>query len=171
MSRRKFLTARQLLDEIGAWSDEDAEIDKVVILPPEKVDHLTDEEDFDDDEIPNVACNEIPEVAGCLEMEIKVGGETSHQSAIENENALLAVSRFVSEYKTLKDFGAPKWIHAKKNQSSKKVVKYDAQPNHEGVEAIKIALIEKLENHTPIELFQEFFDDDLMNLLVIESER
>lgn len=52
MARRKGLTMNELNSLIDNWSDSEDEIDSVVILPPDRVDDITDEETIDDDIIP-----------------------------------------------------------------------------------------------------------------------
>lgn len=49
--RRRALTKNEVMAIIEDWSDDETEIATVTIVPPEKVDENTDEEDFDDDVI------------------------------------------------------------------------------------------------------------------------
>lgn len=50
---KRALTKYELEAIIDSWSDEEAELDKICIIPPNKADENTDEEDFDDDLIPH----------------------------------------------------------------------------------------------------------------------
>lgn len=52
MASRKGLSMTQLSAIIENWSDSEDEVDSVVIVPPERVDGITDEEQIDDDVIP-----------------------------------------------------------------------------------------------------------------------
>lgn len=53
MASRRGLSMQQLNAIIEGWSDPEDEIDAVVILPPDRVDGITDDEQIDDDVIPN----------------------------------------------------------------------------------------------------------------------
>lgn len=50
--RRRALTKSEMMAIIEDWSDDETEIAAVTIIPPDKVDENTDEEDFDDNVIP-----------------------------------------------------------------------------------------------------------------------
>ena len=47
--QKKFFNTKELQDELDAWSDDDADEFNIVFTPPEDVDEMTDNEDFDDD--------------------------------------------------------------------------------------------------------------------------
>lgn len=60
---------------IENWSDDDDEIEKMVLCPPERVDCLTDEEEFEDDLMQRNNIDSIPEVAGFIEIECARDGK------------------------------------------------------------------------------------------------
>lgn len=68
MARRQFLSTKAIQEMLENWSD-DEEVENVVLFPPEKVDALTDEEDFDDEAVPAFDSDTIPEVTGTVDIE------------------------------------------------------------------------------------------------------
>ena len=72
MPRRTVLKMSELQQIIDCWSDEDLDICNVNILPPETVDGISDEEEFDENSIsvnPCVEPSALQEVVGFIEME------------------------------------------------------------------------------------------------------
>lgn len=70
MAQRRYLKSNELEDIIENWTDDENEaIDNIVLCPPEQVDEITDEEGFDENELPNINPGAIQEVAGYVEIE------------------------------------------------------------------------------------------------------
>lgn len=46
---KRAITKYELEAIIDSWSDEETEADKIYVIPSDKVDENTDQEDFDDD--------------------------------------------------------------------------------------------------------------------------
>lgn len=90
--RKKFLTVRQLQEELANWSENEDEHDnpessffglkEMVLCPPPDVGAITDEEDVDEDEMVMDDPNTMHEVAGFVEIET-----TADNIAGEPENA------------------------------------------------------------------------------------
>ena len=74
---RKVLTMEELAHIIDNWDDDDSDIDSVVILPPTNVDNVTDEENFDEDDILiNEDISALQELAGTYEFTTRTNNES-----------------------------------------------------------------------------------------------
>lgn len=72
------------------------------------------------------------------------------------------VTRKVKNYKSQQCFGEPKWIKANK-------LSYDIKPDTEPLKDVQIELFEKLKDLSPIDLFYKFFDEEVLNLIIEQS--
>ena len=147
-----------------------------MIHQPTDVGNVTDEEIFDDNELLCEDPNELQEVAGYVEVVTSVDVECADEEDTEddvNDPGPSLPKKILrdpaSNYKRLAEFGQPKWCKEKRN--SKEVVDFDIQPNHTPLEQMQIDIVTRLENATPLELFHEFYDAEVLDLLVTETNR
>ncbi|XP_036341688.1 piggyBac transposable element-derived protein 3-like [Rhagoletis pomonella] len=178
---------------IEDWSDDETEIATVTIVPPEKVDENTDEEDFDDDVITMGECEDIVECAGTFELDTieKSTGDYIHQNDhIEEDNVTgIEISSDttpstsenpskrqrietnetpVKKYKPLSAFSKPKWVQRKNRDGT---FEYDISPTTEPLDDVKKNLAETFQSKTPLELFSLFFDNEVLDMIIEETSR
>lgn len=195
MFRKKYLTVGEIEDILNA-SDSDEDCDEVaqikkadqidiVILPPDKVDALRDNEDVDEDiQVQNDSnANILIETAGQVEVcfDIDNGNRNDESSKTGDE---------INEFKNEAPSIAPKFV-APKPKWSKRKYSFDKQPVDLTNESI-VKVYEKIGNfillrsygHTceyeileitgslsPIQLFELFFDDDVVEFIVNSTNK
>lgn len=71
-------------------------------------------------------------------------------------------------YKPLGAFGEPKWSH---KRGRDKQFLYDNTPVVEPLTNVKQDLFTKIENKSPLELFELFFDAEVFGLIISESNK
>ncbi|XP_046806454.1 piggyBac transposable element-derived protein 3-like [Lucilia cuprina] len=165
-TRTKVLSMKELDEIIANWSDDDCDINCVNILPPDRVDECSDEETINDDEIAlNVDPNPMNEVAGYVEIETERNEiEDSGYPEFEEGTQPSTSKKPRFEYKPLSSFGKPK--RTKRNQ---KEFHFDIAPNPETLTGLKENICSKLSNHSPLQLFQLFYDNEVFDLIIKET--
>ncbi|XP_046806455.1 piggyBac transposable element-derived protein 3-like [Lucilia cuprina] len=165
-TRTKVLSMKELDEIIANWSDDDCDINCVNILPPDRVDECSDEETINDDEIAlNVDPNPMNEVAGYVEIETERNEiEDSGYPEFEEGTQPSTSKKPRFEYKPLSSFGKPK--RTKRNQ---KEFHFDIAPNPEPLTGLKENICSKLSNHSPLQLFQLFYDNEVFDLIIKET--
>ena len=161
MSKRRFESLS--LDEIAAMLEEVLEEDDVetadaVIIPPE-TDALTDNEDIDDDCTGNV---EVDDVAGTLELHVAAqiidGDGKGKQLEVRAEK-----SQPPKKKRKLCN-SEPTW-----RNKAPVYTKVHARSN--GHEKLLQEMKEKLEGYSPLQVFEEIFSNEIVDLIVKESVR
>jgi hypothetical protein len=175
MARKRFLSAKQIQEMLEHSDDDDyegvASIKNLVVVPPDKVDFLTDEEDCDDDEMPILSSKTIQEVAGAIDVEYNSNEDdfAAPESDCINNQECVSGQSTGKVYKKLSEFGAPVWVKGKK--SSTEVVQYGASPCFQNIDVIQKEIVSKLESLSPLELFDTFYNDAIFDLIITESNR
>lgn len=221
---RQVLTMKELHAIVENWSDDEDEIDTVTVLPPDRVDYVTDEEQFDENNIPlnddvnkysrsiyfSIAMNVFTllfsqvsamcEVAGSFEYsttknqfedQLPIGAEVEIQTETYDTNAQnneaekencgddeVSTSRkrmkrshpqekqLTAKYKPLNAFGIPKWT-TKRDED--KQFMFNLASNDQLLENMQKELCERIKNHSPIELFDLFFDDEVLQHIIHQT--
>lgn len=146
-----YFTVAEAVAEIEDWSDSES-VD-IAILPPDQVDALTDNEQNDDDDFSNADSDFLPkDVTGRVEVTRK-NLEQENYSA-EDEEPLINLVRAENKVQE------PRWRNSCNS--------YLREPiNNETVDTKILSL--KLEEKSPVELFEEFVDSNILNLIVDQS--
>ena len=141
--RKKYFT---LSEALAAIVDEDDENAEVVLLPPSHVDPLTDEEDVDD------------EVLGHQKMTDMPGEVEIHQSSSDEEAEVANPPKKVKKERKI----WPKW---KKNEN--------LSPFPGPEESILTPNFEEMDirNKSAAELFFTFFSEEIVENILVESNR
>lgn len=71
-------------------------------------------------------------------------------------------------YKPLSAFGQPKWT---RKTNKDKQFPFDDAPAPEGLDEKQSELFNDLKNHSPLDLFELFFDDELFTFIIGETNR
>ncbi|XP_053960527.1 piggyBac transposable element-derived protein 3-like [Anastrepha ludens] len=182
MDRRRFLTSGEIESYINTSSSEDEgevvsakrmkivkpiskKITSVVYIPPADVDAVSDEELIDDNEM----ITEVPAMTDvCGELEVE------HESDVEDfaspPSCLVGIpndgpscSAKTTSYTAEKDFGTPNLKKTKRID-----FKFGA-PDESGVESLKSNMVDSMIVKTPFELFLQFFDEEIMEMLVVNT--
>lgn len=151
MPSRKYL---KLEEVVAILENEDDEIAtssnvNVVYIPPD-ADAVSDEEHIDD----NVMDENVPldvEIAGTVELQYGSGDE-SENDAIEEPSA--------KQKKPITAAKIPKW--------TKNPLSFDRTPVNIEEDCVR-DVVEKLSGKSPIELFYLFFDDEMLDMIVEQT--
>ncbi|XP_036327488.1 piggyBac transposable element-derived protein 3-like [Rhagoletis pomonella] len=179
MDRRRFLTIKEIesyIDTSGSEvEDEEApssakrrkvdqvpsnKIARVVYIPPADVDAVSDEELIDDNEL----ITEVPamtDVCGELEVEHESGVvdfASPPPCSSETPEAGPSISKKTTKHTAEKDFVIPKWKTTKR-------VDFEFGPPDEAA----VQPLQKNRGKTPFELFLQFFDEEIMEMLVVNT--
>lgn len=72
------------------------------------------------------------------------------------------------KYKKLSDFDKPKWTQRKNGEGK---FEYDISPMNEPLDDVKKKLADSLSGKTPQDLFSLFFDDEVLDMIIEETNR
>lgn len=166
MARRKALTMAEILDileESDLSGDEENDIHHgipdVVYIPPATVDAISDEEQgIDEDEMVGDIDPRL-EIAG----EVEIHFENGNEDFAGPSNALCELSACEPIYKKLVDFGVPKWKRTKRGEFEL------GGPIEAEMDGTRKEIALKLSTKTPYELFRCFFDDNVIALMVEQT--
>ncbi len=144
--RRCFLTLQQAIDEVDAYGGDEQggmiEHTQMVLLPPEQVDGLSDEERIDED---NLEAATPGDIAGQIEVE-------AFDESEDDDDDDVPLARFTKD---------GQW---------KKTENFDKVLNKRSPEPL-IETHPELVNLSPVELFFKFCDSSVLELLIKESSR
>lgn len=182
--RRKALTVADILEELL----NDDEVDIVAAIPPEQFDGITDEEDIDDE------CLEVDEplerdLAGTFEWETKKDREglscweddipliqlrRSNRIAVTDDDqpststgSQIPEKEPENKYKLPSAFAPPVWKRVTENAE----LPFEIFNVPEPLEQLQFQLQENLMEKSPSEVFFNFFDDEMLQLIVTETKR
>lgn len=174
---------KEISDILESWSDDENPVQSVNIIPPD-VDEQSDEEFIDENFIvinsdPSALC----EVAGYVEIETQRNSheDIGYEEFKENESdtgpstsnlSSKSTVRLPKEnpsesYKSLRSFGTPKWS---RNEGNKHLL-YDISPNASPLTDTQKHLCEKVKDLSPIQLFSKFYDEEVLNHIITETNR
>lgn len=148
MSRKKFKTLRELEE----YWDNDIDIDEeepdgtidIVELPPDKADEVSDLEDIDDNILEDTIPNDVP---GSLEIH---GGKCNEEFIVPRKK------------KPKKEKPISKW--------NRKSASYNISTHgEEECKQREMNMINAIKDKTPVEVFEMFFTDELVNYIVQQS--
>lgn len=164
MSRKRFLTLEEALEY--AFSEE---IERDILLLPPEVDDLTDEELANDEEVGPPAITDTP---GDVEMFI----EESQEITVPNEpngsnSSKEAVESLYDSEDDLPLSTIQRAKRPKKAQWEKSDPIYDHQTLENQVQKNFEAAKESMTDITPVKLFEQFFDEEVYNLIMTETHR
>lgn len=138
------------LSEVIEFVTEEMDVD-IVLLPPTTVDSQSDEEDIDDD---NLLPSQLPrEVPGTVAVHVRNTESNSKQVTTTTTGPSSSKKRSVVVPKWGKNVSFPKVIPC----SSESLLAKQEQMKHD------------LSDRTPYELFRQYYDDEVQNLIIAES--
>ncbi|GFQ83331.1 chimeric ERCC6-PGBD3 protein [Trichonephila clavata] len=149
MSRRKFSTLRELEEywdndlDLTDADDPGGTID-IVELPPDRADDVSDLEDIDDNILEDTIPNDVP---GSLEIH---GGRCNEEVTVQRKK------------KPKKEKPISRW---KRERASFNI----SSQGEEECEQRRMTMIERVKDKRPVEIFEMFFTDDLVNHIVQQS--
>ncbi len=149
---RRFLNLKTAYDDAQAWVQEGTPASNVdiVLLPPETVDDVSDEEDIDDN-LTTSGADQLGESARDTpgEVEVQIDDEEDEDEEPEQRGS-----------KRKRGQSVPVW---KKNEEFEKVMTSDPpEPLHRSHPELTIM--------PPYEIFCLFLDEELSNLFIVQSE-
>lgn len=121
----------------------------VVYIPPD-ADEISDEEQIDDNVMNDNGAIDV-DIAGTVELE--------YESEDESENDKIAEPT-TKRYKSINEFNVPKW--------TRRISSFDKTPVDVEEERVR-NVVEKLSGKSPIELFNLFFDDEMLHLIIEQT--
>lgn len=155
MSGKKFLTLESLMDEVEKVMLSDDELSNntnvidIVQLPPIHVDELTDEENLDENELEE---DIHLDTAGELELHLHTSCDDSNETKTKKRKHSDKNIEKVS----------PCWKKVNPNYSK-------TYPSVD-INKSKNDVINQVNGKTPVEVFELFFDENLMNMIVEETK-
>lgn len=156
----KVLTVQEMEEILNASSadeDEDDAIVNVNILPPERVDELTDQEDFDDELVcVERAKEQFKDICGSFEIE-RAGATASD---VVHEPDVIKSPLTTKKIKNQKPKG--QWV-------PRGHTTYDLEPLPGPLIKAKEHLHNEIKDCSPIDLFNKFFTNDVLDYIIKQS--